>query len=166
LSERMKRREKWRHNVEMRYVSEYANTFYPDDIILLNQYVGTWVPVPPEADLTVTEIKMLSVRRGRADAVIITKDDIKVVEGKIRPERYADAYAKLKVYRQLIPVTPELHEYLPKPVEGILLTPIEHPVIARMAREDGLRNIIWARPWVYDYLYSLKPYLRQVPRYA
>jgi len=70
-----KHKRKWRREVEMRYVSEYCMRFHPKDIVRLNQYVGTWVPVPPGLKVTAKELKMLSVRRGRADAVIITPAD-------------------------------------------------------------------------------------------
>ena len=151
--------------MEMRYVSEWCSREYPDDWIRLNQYVGTWVPLAEEWEVTPAEHKMMSVRRGRCDALVIRKEELIVIEGKLRPERYADALMKLKIYVRLVPVTPELEEHKALPVHAILLTPVLHPVINDECHGFGFKNVIWSPKWVTDYLLTLKPYLRGVPRY-
>jgi len=149
----------------MKYVSDYCWEFYRREKVCLNKPVGTW-PTPPEGEaLKEEDRRMLAVRRARPDAYVITKDKIIVIEGKIRPERYPDGLAKLRICLDVIPGTPELAEYLPRPIEGVLVTPILHPIVAKQAAEAGIRNHVWSTPDIDAYLKRLYPYLREVPRY-
>jgi len=157
--------EKWQRHEEMKYVSEYCYEFYPRDRVFLSKYVGTWPPPPEGEELEEPDRRLLAVRRGRADAVVVTSDRIIVIEAKIRPERYPDGLAKVQIYKNLVEATPELAEYLPRPIEAVLLTPILHPTVAKLADEAGVKNVVWSTKDIDEYLRRLYPYLKQVPRY-
>lgn len=147
---------KWKRHFEMRYVSEYVMKFYKDaPFVKLQCRLGSYV-IPPVEGYTEEELLAMSPFRRWADAVVIyPKKRIIIIEAKILPARYTDGLAKLEVYLRLAPNTPEFKLYMPAKIEGELVTPIEDPVIAKLAREKGIRYVVWKPLWLEYYFKEL-----------
>jgi hypothetical protein len=138
---------------EKRYVPEYVNEKYPDRIaVFYNMAVG-----PPPEDLWKShpEIPFKHFRRWRfwIDAVVILKNAMVLIEGKIR--KPAEGIGQVLLYRSLLPQTPELEPYKHLPVRMVIVTPRPDPRIIEFANTYGLTIDIYTKPWVQEYLRSL-----------
>lgn len=138
---------------ERRYVPEYVNERYPERIaVFYNMAIG---PAPEELAQRNPEIPLAHFRRWRfwIDAVVILKDRMLLLEGKLR--KPAEGLGQLLLYRALLPQTPELEPYKLLPIDMVLITPRPDPRVIGVANSLGINIVIWTKPWVQDYLRSL-----------
>uniref|UniRef100_A0A6M3X4U9 Uncharacterized protein n=1 Tax=viral metagenome TaxID=1070528 RepID=A0A6M3X4U9_9ZZZZ len=138
---------------ERRYVPEYVNEKYPERVaVFYNMAVG---PAPKELYKANPEIPLAHFRRWRfwIDAVVILKDRMVLLEGKLR--KPAEGLGQLLLYRALLPQTPELEPYKWLSIEMVLVTPRPDPRVIGVANSLGINIVIWSKPWVQDYLRSL-----------
>jgi hypothetical protein len=138
---------------ERRYVPEYVNDTYPVRVaVFYNMAVG---PAPEALYAAHPEIPREHFRRWRfwIDAVVILRDKMVLVEGKIR--KPAEGLGQLLMYKALLPQTPELSPYRDLPVEMVLVTPRPDPRVIGVAASLGVKVDIWTRDWVQDYLRSV-----------
>lgn len=140
---------KIRVDYEARYVSEYVLDRYPDTQHKLRCPLGS---VP---ELWIKEMGLgKAVRayrpyRPEVDAVVIEKEKIVIIEGKIF--KVLDGVSKLPVYRFLIPETPELQEYKSLPVEARLVTPHPPGWAQRIADEWNITIDLYEPDWLSEY---------------
>jgi len=100
--------------------------------------------------------RLLGVFRRWADAVVTMPDRIVLIEGKILPQ--LGVISQLKAYERMIPNTPEYREHATKPVEKVLVCAIEDPLITQLAREEGIRVVIFRPEWIEEYLKIVHPW--------
>jgi len=155
-----------RRQGETRYVQEILTRFYPGAITISPVRLGTLPEPLAGEEWTPEERAMLTTRQRWADAVAIEDRTIHLIEGKLLPGRYPEGLSKLEVYRTLVPNTPSLVAYAGYRLECELWTPIEDPVIKRLAAEKGIRNAIFEPAWFKDFLTSWFPRSRRSPRYT
>lgn len=157
---------KRRHRLgETRYVQEILNRFYPNAIRISPCRLGTLPEPLGGEEWTPEERAMLTVRQRWADAIAIEGNVLHIIEAKLLPGRYPEGLSKLEIYRLLIPHTPSLAEYRGATVECELWTPIEDPVIKRLAAEKGIRNPIFEPAWFKEFLTTWFPRSRRSPKY-
>lgn len=138
---------------ERRYVPEFVNEKYPNRAsVLYNMAVG---PAPEQLYTQHPEIPLEHFRRWRfwIDAVVILRDRLVLIEGKIR--KPAEGLGQLLMYKALLPQTPELSPYAFLPVEMVLVTPRPDPRVIGVAATLDVRVEIYTKPWVQDYLRSI-----------
>lgn len=143
-------------------ISEYIAFRYPSAISWQRVRLGIYEPETPLGELTASEIRAIGVWRRWADAVVISPRELIVIEGAIRPE--LGDISKLEGYLRLVPLTPELHPYLPRIIVGELVYAIEDPLVVAMARERGLRPVQFKPLWLDEYLKVLFPRERRAPK--
>jgi len=134
---------------EARFVSEWVLLNYPHDTVKYRCPLGS---APKDWLKRLGAEKALrSYRpfRHEVDAMIICKEKIVLIEGKIL--RVLDGAAKLIIYRDLVSVTPEV-EYLKNlPVEAIVLTP-QPPTWAEMVtKKYDIKFVVWKPDWLVEY---------------
>ena len=138
---------------ERRYVPEYVNEKYPSRVtVFYNMAVG---PAPEALYAAHPEIPLEHFRRWRfwIDAVVILRDRMVLLEGKIRTP--AEGLGQLLLYRELLKDTPEMRTYRNLPVYMVLVTPRPDPRVIGVAATLGITIDIWTKPWVQDYLRSI-----------
>jgi hypothetical protein len=138
---------------ERRYVPEYVDKTYPERVaVFYNMAVG---PAPEDLTSRYPDMPLEQFRRWRfwVDAIVVLKDRVILIEGKIRT--IAGAVGQLLLYRNLLPKTPEMAPYKALPVEMLLVTARPDPRIIEMAASSGIRVDIYRPDWILDYLKTL-----------
>lgn len=138
-----------RKEVEPRWVSEYCSKFYPDKVVRYRVPLG---PIPEElVRLYGLEkaIRMYRPWRPEADALVIDKDRLILIEAKVH--KIMDGLSKLPMYKSLIQHTPELAPFKHLPIEMQLLVVKAIEPWITLAKEYGVKLIEWAPTWVQEY---------------
>jgi len=76
-----------------------------------------------------------------------------VVEAKIRPD--PGALSQLELYAKLFPKTPEFSMFKDKPLELVFLTTKTDPEVEALAKEKGIRYVVYRPKWVEEYIREL-----------
>lgn len=140
---------------EMQMVAEWLAKTFPGDPYMTRVRLGAPRPSVPRPDMTPEELAMVGVWRRWADAVVILKDRLLLVEAAIRPN--PGKIGQLELYALLLPHTPEFFKYRHLPVELVLLYAIEDPAVVFLARRKGIRCIMYKPAWLPAYLELLMP---------
>lgn len=140
---------------EMQLVADWISSEYPDANYRMNVRLGTQHPRLQGKFLTESEQRMAGVFRRWADAVIITKTELLLVEAAIRPQ--PGKIAQLHLYEMLLPSTPELEEFKNLTIVKVLLCAIPDPVLIQLARSQGIRVVTYRPDWVDEYISTLYP---------
>jgi len=135
---------------EMQMVTEYLTREYPRTFWATRVRLGSPHPELLMPVLSEEERRMIGVWRRWADAVIVQKDKVIILEAAIRPD--PGDVSKLELYSRLLPVTPEYRQYKDRPIEMILLYAIEDPATILLARERGIRCIEYKPDWLSSYV--------------
>ncbi len=141
--------------VERRYIVQYVTHRYPDRITaFFNLRLG--VPKPIVAGVATPEEYTISKPWAPfADAVVVLKDRIIVIEAKIRQPR--TAIGQLIDYVRRVPATPQLTPYLGgRSIFGLLVTPFYDDEIKKTCEENGLLYDTFLPCWVLDYMVEVK----------
>ena len=149
---------KWQPR-EMRMLAEWLAERWPRTEYLTRVRLGRIEPRIGAAELSPEEIRALGVHRRWADAVVLLPDRVLLVEAKIRPQ--PGVISQLELYARLLPHTPELAEHAHKPIEMILVYAIEDELINQLAREKGIRCVMYHPNWIDAYIDELYPRERQ-----
>lgn len=137
---------KKRREVEPRWVSEYIAKFYPKFEVRPRCPLG---PIPENLVKLHGLSKATAVHRPwrpEVDALVLLPRHVLLIEAKI--QKYMDGLSKLPVYRELIPVTPELQEYKDFAVMCHLLVPVVIPWIEEAAYRMKVDVKTWAPDWL------------------
>lgn len=137
---------------ETRLVSEYLAAQYPNARVKERVKLGPVVPLTPEANLSDAELAMVGVFRRFADAVAVTQTELVIIEGKMRAS--PDAVAQLLLYRELVPLTFELYDYLSLPIVLEAVFAVDDPAVRRMAERAGVRVQIYRPDWLPQWIAS------------
>ena len=146
---------------EMKMVAEYIREIYPGARHFTRIRLG-----PPPASLITPgmdpeEIRMTTVWRRWADAIVILPKKLVLIEAAIRPD--PGDVSKLELYADLIPKTPELIQWAGLPVEKTLLYAIEDPAVLELCRRHGVKTAQYLPKWLPSYLRLLYPRERRAP---
>lgn len=117
--------------------------------------LGSLDTVGKHGELSTEERLMMGVLRRWADAIVITKDELVLIEASIRPD-LGDP-SKLEIYRDLIGFTPELEPYRGLPVFLEYVYAIEDPVVIKYCKQRNIRTVHFSPPWILDYMRELFP---------
>jgi hypothetical protein len=134
-------------------VSEYLRDTYPNDEVFMRLRLGSLQTAGDHQGLTSEEVLALGVYRRWADAVVVTRTELVVVEVSIRSD--TGDPSKLVVYGRLVPLTPELQEYRDRRLVLELVVAVEDPVVSQLAREFGIRTRVYTPLWLPEYLAQL-----------
>lgn len=134
-------------------VAEYVRDTYPDAIVFMRLRLGTLQPDGPDRGYSQEELQTLGVFRRWADAVVVTPAEVVLIEVSIRSD--TGDPSKLVIYGRLARHTPELQEYLDRPLVLELVVAVEDPVVTQLAREFGIRTRVYPPPWLPEYLSNL-----------
>jgi hypothetical protein len=146
---------------EMRLVAEYLAKNYPNNETRTRVRVGSIHPELKPEQLSPAEKRAVGVWRRWADALVIMRHKIILIEAAIRPS--PGDISQLELYKHLLPKTPELADHKGKTIEMVLLFALEDPVIVELARERGIKVVYFHPPWIDDYLKLLYPRERRAP---
>jgi hypothetical protein len=138
---------------EMRMVAEYVQRTYRQGLVFMRLRLGVLEPDVGPRDLTPEETAMLGVFRRWADAVVVTREELIVVEASIRSD--SGDPSKLVLYGRLVPSTPELKEFLNRRLVLELVVAVEDPAVSVLAHEMGIRTRVYRPPWLPEYLANL-----------
>ena len=113
-------------------------------------------------DLDEADRTMLGTFRRWADAVVVSREELVVIEAKIRS--MPGAISQLQLYGELVPQTPELRPYLGLPRVLELVVAVEDPAVRRLAERSGIRHRVYRPAWLPIYLEQLKRRETRAPR--
>lgn len=137
---------KLRREIEPKWVSLYIKEYYPDAEITLRCPLG---PIPDELKNLYGPAKAARVyrpSRPEVDAVVITPDELVLIEAKIF--KYREGLGALLVYKSLINSTPEFQPLLPRRISMHLLLPREIPWVMAAAPDLGIEIKTFSPEWV------------------
>lgn len=138
---------------EMKLVSEYLAEKYPDDRSMTRVRLGVIHPSLLQEKYTEEEKSLLTVWRRWADAIVVKKDRVILIEAAILPS--PGDISVLLTYNYLLRFTPEFADVHNLPTEMELVSAIEDPVVSNLARSVGIRTVVFAPDWIYEYIGSL-----------
>lgn len=138
---------------ETRLVSEYIVKFYPKDQHFTRVRLGALHPELLPEKLSDEERRMLVVWKRWADAIVVTRTKVILIEAAILPD--PGDISKLLLYEYLLRHTPEFEQYLDRPIEKQLVICVEDPLLTKIARGSDIKVIAFAPEWVSDYVRSL-----------
>lgn len=148
----------------MQMLHEWLARNYPHAIVMTRVRLGA-PPISEEyGELGPRESRMIGVWRRWADAIVVLKDKILLIEAAIRPN--PGKIAQLELYRLLLPQTPELFPWKELPIEMILLYAIEDPATTWLCRQKGIHAIYYKPDWLDNYLAILYPRERRGPKFT
>jgi hypothetical protein len=134
-------------------VAEYVRDTYPDAVVFMRLRLGGLEPDTGDQGYSQEELRALGVFRRWADAVVVTPAEVVLIEVSIRSD--TGDPSKLVIYGRLARLTPELQEYLDRPLVLELVVAVEDPVVSQLAREFGIRTRVYPPPWLAEYLAQL-----------
>jgi hypothetical protein len=139
----------------MQMLTEWLAKTYPQERVMTRVRLGYPRSEIPSSYMSPEERAMIGAWRRWADAIILQKDKLTLVESAIRPD--PGKVGQLQLYKLLVPNTPELEPWKGLPIEMILLYAIEDPATNYMARAQGIHCIEYKPLWLPDYLTILSP---------
>lgn len=117
--------------------------------------LGSPKPSVPRPDMSEEERAMIGSWRRWADALILERNKVSIVEAAIRPG--PGKISQLELYALLFPHTPELAAWKAAKIELVLLYAIEDPAVNLLARNKGIKVIEYKPLWLPSYLEILMP---------
>ncbi len=140
---------------EGRLVTEWVTAAFPQAHVAYRVRLGAFDPSLADTALTDAQLRALGVFRRYVDALVLERDRVHLVEGKIlsRP----GALEQLELYARLFPLTPAYQAYRDLPLVQHLVVAVRDPVVEGMARERGVLFHEYHPAWVDEYLQQLRP---------
>lgn len=141
---------------ETRLLSEWISQTFTEDTVMYRVRLGgppSWA-IPSIEMGAPAEIYMVYQRW--ADAIVIRKTDLIIVEAKIRLE--PGVISQIKLYAQLLPKTAAFYKFKELPIRLIILAAMRDPEVEAMAASEGIELVVFSPDWVIDYLKEIKRY--------
>jgi len=141
------------------YLVEWLGFNYPAGTWRTNVRLGRladklWKEATPE------ERRMLRGAFGaQADAIVLLEDRAIIVEVMVRHE--PGVLEDLEKYELLFRETEEFREWWEKPIEKVLVTPLDLPFYERLAAEKGIKVVKYKPIWIREYLATYAPKYRR-----
>jgi hypothetical protein len=144
------RARKMREEVEQKYLAEWVAKNFPNAIKV---YYQKGLGDLPHRLAMQSELSPEWYARyaKRADAVVITPEEVVVVETETR--RPIIGLSELLVYRDLLPHTPDLKPYLVgRRTRLILVTPLPDEDVMVRCQKEGIEYVIYFPEWMEQHL--------------
>ncbi len=135
---------------ETRLLSEWIAANYSGERVIFQARLGITEPGGESGRLSPAERRMVGVFRRYADALILRRNEIVLIEACIKPA--PGKIGELAIYSEAIPVTEELDEFRGLPVSPVLLCAFEDMFIRSVCGKFGIHFEVFAPAWVEDYL--------------
>jgi hypothetical protein len=145
--------------VEVRMLGEYLQATYPNYIQIRNVPLGKVDTSLMASAGYQKAIGMSRPYRPEADAVVIAPGALILIEAKVW--NVVNGLAKLPLYKSLVPVTPELKDYLSLPVIMELVVGWSNDNLETMASGAGVRIKVFSPAWLADVVNKLHDYWTQ-----
>lgn len=136
----VRQKSKPRKNYEKRMVYEYVTVAYPEELQWRNVRIGPY----KESEFG----KMYAFLRRWADAIVVTKKEVIIIEGKIKPN--AGVISQLQLYIQEFTRTPEFKMIWHMPVRGQIVCVFRDAIVERMAEDAGMEYVIYEPSFMAD----------------
>lgn len=111
--------------------------------------VGNPHPELMNPEIDAADVGILRAYSRWADAVIFLPNKITIIEAKIKPN--LGPLEALEVYSRLFRADPAFKEHHSKPIEKVFLYAIEDPVLTRLAREMGIKPVLFEPKFLANY---------------
>jgi hypothetical protein len=122
---------------EEEMLGEYLATHQRGARVIQRVRLGPLRGVVPDPTLSDSERRLIgNAFRRWADAVLVTEDALTVVEAAMVPD--PGDVSRLQTYLLLVPSTPELQEFLPRVLKGLLVWGVDDPFSRQVATRHGL----------------------------
>jgi len=142
--------------VETRMISEYLKENYPEFSYILNIPLGSVSEDIMRKEGYQRALGLSRPFRPIADAVVILPNYLLLVEAKVW--NVVNGLAKLPLYKSLVPITPELKEYMPRGVLMQLVVGWTNPNLERMARAVDVDLKVYRPLWLEEVVESMHRY--------
>lgn len=157
-----RQRRRWQPR-EMQMLAEWLTKTQRGKRWMTRVRLGSPKPAVPTPNMSVEERAMIGSWRRWADALILEKDQVTIIEAAIRPN--PGKISQLELYAMLFPHTPELAAWKSAKINLVLLYAIEDPATVLLAREKGIKAIEYKPSWLPSYLDILMPRERRGVRW-
>lgn len=159
---RYKKRTSRKYELRDQRLAKYFHwKYYRQYRSLTNVSLGPYRRHSGNPGLTPAELRLTGVNRARADMIIVTPDELVVVEAKVKPDY--ESLMSLVGYRALLPRTPEMEHYKHLPIKAIYVSGQEDDWLAERAQELDVEFIQADLQWATDYLDKLRSKKRVHP---
>lgn len=136
--------------VEQKYLAEFISKTFPNAQKVFYQKALGDLPWREAAHSKFDYRWFLRLAK-RADAVVITPEEVVVVETETR--RPITGLSELLVYKELLPETVDLKPYLIGRRQRLMLvTPLEDEDVMRQAAANGIEYVIYFPEWIKEHL--------------
>lgn len=141
---------------ETRLLSEWVSQTFTEDTVMYRVRLGgppAWAQASIENG---APAGIYTVYQRWADAIIIRKTDLIIIEAKIRLE--PGVISQIKLYERLLPKTAAFYKFRELPIRLIILAAMRDPEVEAMAASEGIEVVVFSPDWVVDYLKEIKRY--------
>jgi len=145
-----------RRQVETRLIAEYLKERYPEFSFIMKQPLGVVSEELMAAEGYQKAIRVMRPFRPEVDAVVILPHYLLIIEAKVW--KIIDGLAKLPLYKSLVPVTPELKQYMPREVIMQLVVGWTNTNLQIMARSMGVEIAVFRPDWVVEVVEGMQKY--------
>jgi hypothetical protein len=122
---------------EEEMLAEYLAAHHRGARVIQRVRLGPLRGVVADPTLSESERRLIgNAFRRWADAVLVTEDALVVVEAAMVPD--PGDVSRLQTYLLLVPSTPELQQYQPRPLKGLLVWGVDDPFSRQIAVSSGL----------------------------
>ena len=142
--------------VETRMVSEYIKTNYAQFTVLTAQPVGAIPEALMASEGYQKALGVMRPYRPEVDAIVVLPNHLLLIEAKVW--NVINGLAKLPLYKSLIPVTPELKEYMPRDILMELVVGWTNTNLEIMALSAGVAVKVFAPAWLVEVVQSMHKY--------
>jgi hypothetical protein len=126
--------------VERRYVVEAVKKYWPNALRVYYNHPITPISNELRRRFPGVSDRYFTKYRRYVDAVVITDQELLLIEAKIR--RPIDGLGQLLLYRHYAAQNPELKPFASKRIIPVLMTPKEDPYLIPVAQANGFRVMI------------------------
>lgn len=152
--ERQNSRRRTYQQRERRYVVEYVYNTYPAAIKLFNVRLGDIPERFRFSSLALENANMFKVFRRFVDALVITADEVILIEAKMIAK--VENLAQLEMYARLLHQTKELQQLIAnKVVKKVLVAVVLDPELAKEAERYNVEVRVYRPAWAVDYAEKL-----------
>ena len=142
--------------VETRMVSEYLLKNYSEFQYIMKVPLGSLDEKLIEEKGYKYAMGVQRPFRPEVDAVVVLPHFLLLIEAKVW--NIINGLAKLPLYKSLVPVTPELKQYMPREVMMQLVVGWTNPNLERMARDADVEVRLFCPDWLKEVVEGMQMY--------
>lgn len=142
--------------VETRMVSEYLLQNYAKFPYQIKVPLGTIPNELLEREGYYRAMRIYRPSRQELDALVVLPRHLLLIEAKFW--NIINGLSKLPMYKSLVPITPELQQYMPRDILMQLVVAWTNPNIERMCQDAGVELRIFCPDWLKEIVDSMHKY--------